>query len=56
MKQAGERLNLKGHRVGHSTQLIYGPGDIECHLGKVCFSIDRIKKWIDKFKTQLKYY
>jgi len=34
MKEAGQRLNLKGHRVGQNTQLIYGPGDIECHLGE----------------------
>lgn len=38
MKQAGEALNLKGHIAGFSkyqTHLCYGPGDIECHLGKV---------------------
>ena len=27
------RLNIKGHVVGRQKQLIYGPGDIECHRG-----------------------
>jgi hypothetical protein len=37
MKQAGEALNLKGHIAGfakYQVNLCYGPGDIECHLGK----------------------
>jgi hypothetical protein len=41
MKAAGEVLNLKGHISGfakYQTNLIYGPGDIECHLGKVSIS------------------
>ena len=35
MAQAGRRLNLKGHVVGAGAQakLLYGPGDIEVHLG-----------------------
>lgn len=33
MQDIGKRLNLMGHRVGTSPHLIYGPGDIECHLG-----------------------
>lgn len=40
MKAAGEALNLKGHIAGfakYQTNLCYGPGDIECHLGKVLF-------------------
>ena len=31
MEQAGRSLNLKGHIVGGA--VIYGPGDIEGHLG-----------------------
>jgi hypothetical protein len=37
MKAAGEALNLKGHIAGlskYQSNLCYGPGDIECHLGK----------------------
>lgn len=34
MKQVGESLNLKGHRTGAQQAMIYGPGDIEGHLGK----------------------
>ena len=33
MKEVGERLQLKGHRVCGAKPLIYGPGDIEGHLG-----------------------
>lgn len=37
MKRIGEALNLKPHLVdGHE---IYGPGDIEGHLGTVCISL-----------------
>ncbi len=42
MKAAGEALNLKGHIAGFSkyqTNLCYGPGDIECHLGKVIYDL-----------------
>jgi hypothetical protein len=31
MEKAGRTLNLKGHKVGDA--IIYGPGDIEGHLG-----------------------
>jgi hypothetical protein len=36
MKAAARRLNLKGHTVGlkkESKKTIYGPGDLEAHLG-----------------------
>lgn len=33
MRRAGEKLNLAGHLVGSSLTEIYGPGDIEGHLG-----------------------
>lgn len=33
MKKAGEFLNLRGHLAGSGTQLTYGPGDLEAHLG-----------------------
>lgn len=41
MKQAGEALNLKGHIAEfakYQVNLCYGPGDIECHLGKVLYT------------------
>ena len=31
MKAVGRGLNLKGHKVGQA--VVYGPGDIEGHLG-----------------------
>jgi len=37
MKAAGQKLNLKGHYVGikqPSTKKMWGPADIECHLGQ----------------------
>ena len=34
MKEVGERLNLKGHKTGAQNVQVYGPGDIEAHLGK----------------------
>ena len=34
MKEVAERLNLKGHKTGLQKVTIYGPGDIEGHLGK----------------------
>jgi hypothetical protein len=40
MKAAAQKLNLKGHYVGlkhPSAKKVYGPADIECHLGKVSF-------------------
>jgi hypothetical protein len=40
MRLAGEKLNLEGHTTGAVKQsLIYGPGDIEGHLGKAQFSL-----------------
>ncbi len=33
MKKAASLLKLKGHLVGSSKKLIYGPGDIEVHRG-----------------------
>ncbi len=33
MKKAGQKLNLAPHVVGSSRTVIYGPGDIEGHLG-----------------------
>lgn len=38
MRTAAKRLNIKGHVTGHreeSQKYIYGPGDIEGHLGHV---------------------
>ena len=36
MKKAGKRLNLKGHLAGlNSSKLLYGPTDIEAHIGMV---------------------
>src|SRR3990167_2054175 len=34
MKDAAELLNLKGHRTGKRRVMIFGPGDIEAHLGE----------------------
>jgi hypothetical protein len=35
MQQVGKELNLKGHMAGlNSSTFLYGPADIECHLGK----------------------
>jgi hypothetical protein len=33
MKQAGKQLNLASHVVGKNGTKIFGPGDIEGHLG-----------------------
>lgn len=35
MQSAAERTNLKGHVTGHgkNKKIVYGPGDIEAHLG-----------------------
>ena len=33
MQEAGRILNLKGHRVGPDETLVYGPADIEGHIG-----------------------
>lgn len=33
MQNAGKQLNLKGHKTGKLETIIYGPGDIEGHLG-----------------------
>lgn len=39
MRLAGERLNIKGHMCGRTTtatkKFLYGPTDIEGHLGSV---------------------
>lgn len=35
MEDAGKVMNLSGHVV--SGKIIYGPGDIEVHVGKVFF-------------------
>jgi len=43
MAETAKRLNLKGHFVGalpQSMRLIYGPGDLEGHLGTVSFQHD----------------
>ncbi len=43
MKDIGERMNVAGHWVGASQpKFIYGPGDIECHLGddKKLYAVD----------------
>jgi hypothetical protein len=35
MREAGQRLNVKGHYVGTDDRnMIYGPGDLEVHLGR----------------------
>ena len=34
MKEVAEKLNLKGHNTGQKKVTVYGPGDIEGHLGK----------------------
>mgnify|MGYP001036959147 CR=1 FL=1 len=33
MKEAAEKMNLKGHLAGQHPTLVYGPGDIEGHIG-----------------------
>ena len=33
MRAVGELLNLKGHRIAKSNEILYGPGDIEGHKG-----------------------
>lgn len=33
MRLVAASMNIMGHRVGTSDHVIYGPGDIECHLG-----------------------
>lgn len=43
MRLAGERLNIKGHLCGRTTtatkKFLYGPTDIEGHIGSVSPSV-----------------
>jgi hypothetical protein len=40
MESVGDILNLKKHDSARKGSQIYGPGDLEIHLGNVCYFFD----------------